>query len=648
VTTTGFRRITSVSVFAPGDLVDGRYRIIEGIARGGMASVFEALDTRLDRHVALKVMHPALAADETFVSRFGREARAAARLSHPNIVGVHDQGEDDGRVFLVMELVRGRTLRQVLDDDGALSPRAALDIAAPLADALGAAHHAGLIHRDIKPENVIIRDDGVVKVTDFGLARAVTSETATSAADALLGTVSYLAPEQVEQGRVDARSDVYAAGLVIFEMLTGTKAFTGDNPIYVAYQHVHGGVPVPSSIVSNVPRPLDDLVDLATSRNPMERPADGTALGHLIRSARTRLTADQLDDRPAGRADAAAYAHAETQVIAHRVGERSSAAGDTPAASLVVRPGGDVVPADELPDRPPRARRRRGAMVAVLVVLLLGGLGSWWFLVGPGSPTTVPPVGEVAYEEAVTDLRGAELVPVREDVYDETIPSGHVVSTDPLAGQEARRGSEVTVRVSLGPERYAVPALVGTSAESAQTVLEETLLTLGDVTEEYSEDVAEGVIMAVDPAEGTDLRRGDPVSLVVSKGREPIAVPSTTGATVEEATRSIEEAGLTAEVAEPQFSTSVANGRVVSQSPAEGTLFRGDTVTIVPSKGPETVTMPDLVGKQLGPASDELEALGLKVDVERALGGFFNTVRAQSAEAGSQVRVGSTITLTIV
>ena len=261
---TGFRRITSVSVFAPGDLVDGRYRIVEHIARGGMATVFEALDTRLDRHVALKVMHPALAADETYVSRFGREARAAARLSHPNIVGVHDQGEDDGRIFLVMELVRGRTLRQVLDDDGALSPRAALDIAAPLADALAAAHHAGLIHRDIKPENVIIREDGVVKVTDFGLARAVTSETATSATDVLLGTVSYLAPEQVERGQATARSDVYAAGLVLFEMLTGTKAFTGDNPMYVAYQHVHGGVPAPSSRVPGVPEALDDLVDMAT------------------------------------------------------------------------------------------------------------------------------------------------------------------------------------------------------------------------------------------------------------------------------------------------------------------------------------------------------------------------------------------------
>ena len=638
-----------MSVFAPGDLVDGRYRIIEHIARGGMATVFEALDTRLDRHVALKVMHPGLAADETYVSRFRREARAAARLSHPNIVGVHDQGEDDGRIFLVMELVRGRTLRQVLDTDGALSPRAALDIAAPLADALAAAHHAGLIHRDVKPENVIIREDGVVKVADFGLARAVTSETATSAHDALLGTVSYLSPEQVEQGQATARSDVYAAGLVIFEMLTGTKAFIGENPMYVAYQHVHGGVPAPSSRVA-VPTVLDDLVDLATSRDPMERPADGTALAHLVRSTRSRLTAGQLDDRPATPADAYAHTHSPTQALAHRVAPSTGAPDDTPVAPLVVRPSGAVVPHDELPEHLPPAHRRRRLGPALLAMLLVAGvaLGSWWFLLGPGSPTTVPTIGQVTYEEAVTALRTAELVATRADVFDETIPPGQVVSTDPLAGQEVRRGSEVAVRVSRGPERYAVPPLVGTPAESAEATLAGAMLSLGTVSEAFSEDVPAGTVISVEPQEGTDLRRGDPVSLVVSKGREPITVPPVTGATVEEATTAIEGAGLTAAVAEPQFSDTVANGRVISQSPAEGTLFRGETVTVVPSKGPQTVTMPNLVGKQLGAASEELQALGLKVEVERALGGFFNTVRSQSAEPGSQVRVGSTITLTIV
>ena len=693
---TAFSRITRVSVYAPGDLVDGRYRIVEQIARGGMATVFEAVDTRLDRHVALKVMHPALAADETYVSRFGREARAAARLSHPNIVAVHDQGEDDHRIFLVMELVRGRTLRQVLSEDGALSPRATLDIAAPLADALSAAHSAGLIHRDIKPENVIIREDGVVKVTDFGLARAVTSETATSATGALLGTVSYLAPEQVESGLADARSDVYAAGLVIFEMLTGSKAFTGDNPMYVAYQHVHAGVPVPSSRLPSIPAALDVLVERTTSRDPMERPVDGNALGHLIRATRTRLSPDELDDRPTSSADTDEYARTHTQVITRAGTDRAETDraetdraqtnraqtdraqehrgqtdrgqtdrtqtdddqserddnDDTPLAPLVVRQSGAVVPAAELPPELPRAHRRRGRRVltilAMLALLGAGALAGWYFIAGPGSPTTVPTVGTIAYEEAVRVIEAADLTAAREDVFDESIPAGIVVSTDPLAGAQLARGREVTLRVSKGQERYAVPTLVDTPAEEAEATLKAAMLTLGERSEEFSETMAAGVIISTDPEAGTDLRRSDPVSIVVSKGRQPIPVPSVAGQSVDAATAAIEEAGLTIAVAEAAYSDSVASGRVISQSPAEGTLFRGETVTVTPSKGPQTVTMPNLVGKQLDAATTELEGLGLKVNVERVLGGYFGSVRAQSSAAGTQVRIGSTITLTIV
>ena len=656
---TAFSRIARVSVYAPGDLVDGRYRIVEQIARGGMATVFEAVDTRLDRHVALKVMHPALAVDETYVARFGREARASARLSHPNIVAVHDQGEDENRIFLVMELVRGRTLRQVLSEDGALSPRATLDIAAPLADALAAAHAAGLIHRDIKPENVIIREDGVVKVTDFGLARAVTSETATSATGALLGTVSYLAPEQVESGLADARSDVYAAGLVIFEMLTGHKAFTGDNPMYVAYQHVHGGVPAPSSRIPSIPAALDTLVERTTSRDPMERPVDGNALGHLIRSTRTRLSRDELDDRPTTPTDTDEYAHTHTQVIirgdADRGADTDEASrddADTPMAPLVVRQGGAVVPPSELPTElrlvHPRRSRRVLAILAVIALLGAGAFAGWYFLAGPGSPTTVPTVGTVAYQDAVSVIEAADLTATSEEVFDETIPVGHVVSTDPLAGAEVPRGREITLRVSKGLERYAVPTLVGTAVEEAEATLKASMLTLGERTEEFSETVAAGLIISIAPEAGSDLRRGDPVSIVVSLGRQPISVPSVAGQSVEAATAAIEEAGLAVAVAEAEYSTSVASGRVISQSPAEGTLFRGDTVTLTPSKGPQTVTMPNLVGKQLGAATEELEALGLKVNVERVLGGYFGSVRAQSEAAGTRVRIGSTITLTIV
>jgi len=286
-----------------------------------MATVYIALDQRLDRKVALKVMRPDLARDETFVSRFRREARSAAKLSHPNVVAVYDQGEDDGHMFLAMELVNGLTLRQVMQAEGPLTPRAALDILDPVLQALGAAHSAGLIHRDVKPENVILREDGTVKVADFGLARAIDSVTSTAQTGVLLGTVAYLSPEQVERGVADARSDVYAAGLLLFEMLTGSKAFIGDSPISVAYQHVHSSVPLPSSRVNTVPVELDLLVARASARDPDNRPRDANELLAEMRQARRVLTPAELDLRPAG------------------------LGGPAPASSTIALPRTEVVPA---------------------------------------------------------------------------------------------------------------------------------------------------------------------------------------------------------------------------------------------------------------------------------------------------------------
>ncbi|HYN30536.1 MAG TPA: protein kinase, partial [Dermatophilaceae bacterium] len=283
-----------------GRTLDGRYRVLSELARGGMAVVYLGTDTRLDRDVAVKVMHPHLAHDETFVARFRREAKSAAGLSHPAIVAVHDQGEDDGLLFLVMEYVPGHTLREVLDAEGPLTPRAALDILEPVLDGLASAHRAGIVHRDVKPENVILREDGAVKLADFGLARPVTSLTVTSSAGTIMGTVAYLSPEQVERGVADARSDVYAAGLVLLEMLTGAKAFTGDTALAVAYQHVHGGVPAPSSRAPGIPAVFDEVVAEATARDPDRRPADAGALLARLRGARAALTPAELDGRPGG------------------------------------------------------------------------------------------------------------------------------------------------------------------------------------------------------------------------------------------------------------------------------------------------------------------------------------------------------------
>ncbi|WP_146063489.1 protein kinase, partial [Streptomyces sp. SM11] len=279
-----------------GQLLDGRYRIEARIAVGGMATVYRAVDTRLDRVLALKVMHPALATDVSFVERFIREAKSVARLAHPNVVAVFDQGAQGAYVYLAMEYVAGCTLRDVLRERGALQPRAALDILEPVLAALGAAHRAGFVHRDMKPENVLIGDDGRVKVADFGLVRAV--GTATDSTGSLLGTVSYLAPEQIEHGTADTRSDVYACGVVLYEMLTGAKPHTGETAAQIIYRHLNSDVPAPSAVVPGLPVALDSLVASATARSPEVRPHDAVLLLAETREARTALTDAELDAVP--------------------------------------------------------------------------------------------------------------------------------------------------------------------------------------------------------------------------------------------------------------------------------------------------------------------------------------------------------------
>ena len=373
--------VTDSSLSVVGRVLDGRYRVLSHLADGGMATVYLALDQRLDREVAVKVMHDNLARDATFVSRFRREARSAARLSHPNVVAVYDQGEDDSTgsttMFLAMEYVPGRTLRDVLTAEGPLTPRAALDLFDPILQAIAAAHDAGLIHRDVKPENVILREDGVVKVADFGLARAVTAATTTNASGTLLGTVAYLSPEQVERGIADARSDVYAAGLVLYEMLTGRKAFDGDSPIHVAYQHVHGSVPMPSTAVPTVPTELDQLVALATARDPDKRPANAGDYLVEVRRSRSMMTTAELDLRPAG-------------IPGARRGRRGAdaARAATSAPTSVVPVVSRTAPEPAASHTPPGSptgtgRRRRRVWPVVISVLLVlavaGGGAAWWF-----------------------------------------------------------------------------------------------------------------------------------------------------------------------------------------------------------------------------------------------------------------------------
>lgn len=603
-----------------------------------MATVYVALDQRLDREVALKVMRADLARDETFVSRFRREARSAAKLSHPNVVAVYDQGEDDGHMFLAMELVNGLTLRQVMQAEGPLTPRAALDILDPVLQALGAAHSAGLIHRDVKPENVILREDGTVKVADFGLARAVDTVTSTAQTGVLLGTVAYLSPEQVERGVADARSDVYAAGLLLFEMLTGSKAFIGDSPIHVAYQHVHSSVPLPSSRVNTVPVELDQLVARASARDPDDRPRDANELLAEMRQVRRALTPAELDLRPAGVGGAArassTIALPRTEVVPAVAAPRLTRVGPSGPRRLLA--GG-------LAGQPPNRR------VALLALLLLAGTAAlWFFTAGPGSMTIVPKVTGSTTQAAQQALTGANLSAKVVRSFHEAIKAGVVIATDPPAGREVGRGSTVTLTVSQGTERYGVPRLAGHTQAEAEKRLTEAKLTVGKVSTAFSETVAQGQVVSTSPAAEASVKRATAVALVISKGRQPIELQDWKGKPANQAFKALSDAKLKVDATKQDWSDTVPKGSVISQSPATGTLFQGDPVTLVVSKGPQLVVVPDLFGKQEGEATTTLEALGFKVKIERALGGLFGTVRLQSIDAGTEAPRGTTITLTVV
>ena len=618
-----------------GRVLDGRYLVLSHLADGGMATVYIALDQRLDRQVALKVMRADLAKDESFVERFRREARSAAKLSHPNVVAVYDQGEDDGHVFLAMELVPGLTLRQVMHSEGPLTPRAALDIMDPMLQALGAAHSAGLIHRDVKPENVILRDDGTVKVADFGLARAIATTTTTAQTGTLLGTVAYLSPEQVERGVADARSDVYAAGLLLFEMLAGSKAYIGDSAIHVAYQHVHNEVPLPSSRVDTVPAALDRLVARASARDPDSRPRDANELLVEMRHARQSLSPDGLNQPPGPALGAAAnptIALSRTSLV-----PQAMVSGDgvgTGSAERRHRPGIGSWGG------------RSWALIAAVLVLATATF--FFFTAGPGGRTTVPQVVGSSVLAAQKALAAAHLDAKVVRAFDENAKAGVVLAGDPLAGRQVGRGSIVTLTVSKGPERYDVPQLVGRTQTDAEQRVVEALLSVGPVSKAFSETVPQGQVISTSPAASTPVKRASPVALVISQGRQPIQFADWTGQPADKAAAAMTAAKLKVDSTKQDFNDTVPKGYVISQTPATGTLFAGDLVTLVISRGPQLVPVPGVIGEQEQAAKAILEGLGFKVKVERAFGGFFGTVRFQSVPPGSTAPKGSTITLTVV
>lgn len=664
-----------------GRVLDRRYRIEGRIARGGMAVVYEATDLRLDRPVAVKVMHEGLASDDEFVARFEREARSAARLSHHNAVAVFDQGEDNGTLFLVMELVPGRTLRDLIRKEAPLPPAHALALIDPILCALNAAHQAGMIHRDVKPENVLLpqhdSSGNGLKVADFGLARAVNTETHhTATGGVLIGTVSYLAPELVVNGRANARVDVYAAGVLIYEMLTGQKPHQADSPIQVAYKHVHEDIPVPSAEVQGIPAYVDALVARATARDPSLRPADAGVLLHQVRRVRHALAQGVVEDEeltddlmphrrqgapePTGEITGPLEAHDVTEqeagaalaVQQEQLVQHGQHQYDEDPTTRVPRGGvpprrPDTAPALREPEESPR---RRGPMLlAGLLVLVLLGVGGWYFFIERYQ--TMPGVADLSQQAARVKLAHAGLrMKVEKKAFSETVPRGEVITSDPSGGSRILKHGTASVVISRGPEMHPVPAVHGLPVGQARSAITHARLAVGDVKQVWSQTVPKGDAVGSSPATGTKLRRDTAVDLTVSKGKRPIKIPDLTGKAETRARKRLRHLGFKVQVSGHSFSNSVPKGAVLTQSPSSGTGHRGDTVTITISRGPRMVSIPsDLGGRAYADAAQELRSMGLHPHGERSP--FYiglNRVAQVDPGPGTPVPVGSSVTLALV
>ncbi|BDB61205.1 MAG: Stk1 family PASTA domain-containing Ser/Thr kinase [Rhodococcus sp. (in: high G+C Gram-positive bacteria)] len=669
-----------------GVVLDRRYRIESQIARGGMSTVYRGTDLRLDRPVAVKIMDPQFAADPQFLARFEFEARSVARLTHPGLVAVYDQGQDGDHVFLVMELVEGGTLRELLRERGPMPPHAAAAVAAPVLGALAVAHRAGLVHRDIKPENILISGNGEVKIADFGLVRAVAAATTTSRS-VILGTAAYLSPEQVTVGSADARSDVYSAGVLVYEMLTGRTPFTGDTSLSVAYQRVEKDVPDPSSAIDGVPPELDTFVRRATEREPSERYADAQvmadALGEICdtldlpryrvpaprRSAvRTPPVVDSdaaaptrtVDGAAAGHADpapattvlpgsAAANSHAPTTVqTAVPVTPDPDAPATRPHPTRVAtrtHPRPDTEPVAPRPDYAADRRRQRrsaaGWIAAIIVLALFMGIAGWWL--GAGRLTDVPTVLGLDRAAAVSAIETAGLSSEIRGEYSDDVPVDTVLGTDPTAGSRVPDGDTIALLVSLG--RPTVPSIPGAGERS---VVEDELRSRTFEPVEggtaFSTTVPEGGVAALDPAPGTVLPVGAEVALVISKGSPPVTLPDLTGRPVDEARRILDEAGLTVGEIREVFDADVDEGRVVGTDPEEGEdVGAGGTVTLLVSNA---VKVPSMLGRSVGSARDELTRLGFEVEVRQLGDSDRSVVIGQNPGAGRRAEQGSTVTLT--
>lgn len=644
-----------------GELIDGRYQLSRLIASGGMASIYIGIDTRLDRNVAVKIMHPHLASDEEFVNRFIREAKAAAALSHPNIVAIQDQGWNEGgapAVFIVMEYIDGFTLRELLHEQGALSVTEVLRYMTPIVSALAEAHNRGIVHRDIKPENILISKDGRVKLADFGLARgAQLGSTVTVESSVVLGSVSYLSPEQVQRGISDERSDIYSVGVVLFELLTGEKPYEGESPIQVAYKHVNERIPAPSTKVSTIPSSMDAIVEKATAPNPDQRQRNAAILLSELRAAAIELDplkrqlSLELDIPPLvskkkSRKSLGEVRIGNTPLSREKISTQSATRNDSYMKKGTEMTSGSKRESTEEVRRRKSRKVVRNRFIALVLLGAIGAGGAWYQLIG--SKISIPSIAGLSQSDAISTLTPLGLkVAVGSKAFSEDIPAGKIISSNPGGGGHLSKGGTVIVLLSKGPERITVPAIAGMTPEAATSALTSAGLRVGTTTQSYSSTVATGMVIDADPAGGAPVRRNSLVNLVISKGIQTIALNSYIGLSGDQANSELTTAGFKV-ISTFGFSDTVPAGNVISQNPTGGAPAPvGGTVSIVVSQGSATVFVPNLYSLTQLAATTALENLQLHVKVKKIGTKKIKTVTNISPKVGTKVKRGSTITITL-
>lgn len=624
-----------------GRIVDSRYEVGQRVARGGMATVYKAYDRRLERDVALKLMHPHLADSPDFVARFRREARAAARLSNPGVVAVYDQGAIDGVAYIIMEYVPGPTLRDRIAS-GPLTVAEALEMTSHVLRPLGAAHRAGLMHRDIKPENVLLPADGSVpKVADFGLARAVTEATQTSTGN-ILGTVAYLAPELITSGASTPRADVYSVGVMLFELLTGEQPFSADTPIQIAFRNVHEDIPAPSTRADGIPVVIDRLVAAMTARDPQERLANADDALRAVREAAEAVVEDAGPASPDPAATGAAADISAASGAAAGLGGEGTAGPASPAGASGAAEGTSA-------DGPGSARSAGspgsadGAGIPIGAASPAGASGP--LSAGVTASAATPAESSLTARlpsnpldpGAVTPSAGMRTVSLPIGSISSATGEGADGAEDPdarAAGLLGRRlliaGGALAVLGAVGGtgawyfvsgpgRRVRVPRIEGLSAEEASAAVSGAELVWAEPTTVYSDSVPAGTVISATPAGGTSVTVGARIQSVVSLGIEQKTVPDVVGKTEHDAQTAIIDAGLTVGQTSREHSSSVATGMVISTDPAAGqSLDKGAVVNITISKGRASATVPDVVGKTEEEARKALESAGLEMSATRA------------------------------